>query len=90
MFNLNHAAQLTLNLYYVVQCLILQNFTEELCQNFKSAKEWVKCSDYKVKIVHSLGIGTISIMMIHSLMAGAMMDRSERFFLVAALSRDVH
>ncbi len=67
MFNLNHAAQLTLNVYYVVQCLILQNFTEELCLNFKSAKEWVKCSDYllKVKIVHSLGIGTISIMMIH-------------------------
>ncbi len=48
----------------------------------QSAKEWVKCSDYrlKVEIVHSLWIGMMSltIMMIHSLMAGAMMDRSWR------------
>ncbi len=46
----------------------------------QSAKEQVKCSDYllKVKIVHSLEIGMISLTMIHSPMAGAMMDLARR------------
>jgi hypothetical protein len=47
---------------------------------FQSTERWVKCSNYlfKVKIAHSLGIGMISINMIYSLMAGVIMDRSEK------------
>jgi hypothetical protein len=36
-----------------------------------------KTQQFKVKIAHSLGMGMISTIMIHSPMAGAMMDRSE-------------
>jgi hypothetical protein len=46
----------------------------------QSAEGWVKCSNYffKIKVAHSLWMGMISIIMIHSLMAGAVMDRSEQ------------
>ncbi len=47
---------------------------------FQSAEAWVKCSNYlvKLKIAHLLRIGMISIVVIHSPMAGAIMDRSEQ------------
>ncbi len=47
---------------------------------FHSAEGWVKCStdSCKVRIACSLVLGMIRISMICSLMAGAIMDRSEK------------
>jgi hypothetical protein len=46
----------------------------------QSTEGWVKCSNYffEVKIAQLLRIGMISIIMIHSPMGGAIMDRFVR------------
>jgi hypothetical protein len=64
-----------------LQALACESAEEKLCLDFnevQSADGQNAATTSLLKIAHSLGIWMISIIMIHSPIAGAIMDRSER------------